>query len=61
MRERVLAELYGRREDLSWRSEVPGRRTCRSSGLRPGLYFATMTADALVAGAAERVETEWMG
>ena len=27
MRERVLAELYGRGKGLSWRREVPSRRT----------------------------------
>src|SRR6266446_4085902 len=41
MCECVLASLYEQSEDLSRRPGVPGRRTCNSSGLRPGLRPAT--------------------
>src|SRR6266849_4134821 len=37
MCECLLAKLYERGEGLSRRSGVPGRRTCRSSGLCPRL------------------------
>ena len=37
MCERVLADIYERGEGLSRRSNVPGGRTCGSSGLCPGL------------------------
>src|SRR6266404_514927 len=47
MCECVLAEVYERREGLSRRSDVPSRCTCSSSGLRPGLYRATVIADAV--------------
>src|SRR6267142_3731982 len=47
MSECVPAEVYERREGLSRRSDVPGRRTCSSSGLRPGLYRTTVIADAV--------------
>ena len=49
MFECVPAGPYKRGEGLSRRSGVPGRRTCSSSGLRPGLYVTTVIAGAVVA------------
>src|SRR6266850_2356373 len=47
MCECVLAELYELGEGLSRRSDVPGRCTWSSPGLRPGLYLTTVIADAV--------------
>ena len=55
MFECVPAGPYKRSEGLSRRSGVPGRRTCSSSGLRPGLYVSTVIANTVVADLPEPI------
>src|SRR5712664_3453933 len=57
MFECVPADLYKRGEGLSRRSDMPSRRTCGSSGLRPGLYLTTVIADAVTQWTRSRITT----
>src|SRR6266850_2014182 len=57
MFERVPAGPYERGEGLSRRSDMPSRRTCGSSGLRPGLYLTTVIADAVTQWTRSRITT----